>query len=104
MLDVIHDVTVFAGHHAFITKDIRIQLSASWWCHIASGGYAKGTTFDGWFLNEKRKEPLSFERKGGCGSLAGNTVVGFAKLLPDLPRSDSTEADTKDFERDCGHI
>ena len=93
MLDVIHDVTVFARHHAFITKDIRIQSSASWWCHITSGGYAKGTTFDGWFLDEKRKEPLSF-----------NTVVGFAKLLPDLPRSDSTEADTKDFERDCGHI
>ena len=65
VLDVIHDVTVFAGHHAFITKDIRIQLSASWWCHIASGGYAEGTTFDSWFLDEKRKEPLSFERKGG---------------------------------------
>ena len=65
VLDVIHDVTVFARHHAFITKDIRIQLSASWWCHIASGGYAEGTTFDSWFLDEKRKEPLSFERKGG---------------------------------------
>lgn len=55
------------------------------------------------FWTKKEKNHLALKERG-CGSLAGNTVVGFAKLLPDLPRSDSTEADTKEILNETAAI
>lgn len=54
-------------------------------------------------FGRKRKEPLSFERKG-VWLFSGKYCCWLTKLLPDLPRSDSTEADTKEILNETAAI